>query len=273
MINLKLEIETFLNSHWCNINDKEQNMQGRLYAYFLRFEQQGYIIEMETSIQDEHVAELFKTTLGDGDQTVKKEIDLFIHNSELTENYAAELKWIYNRTKGWNVVDHLTEFEKDAKFCRWLVEKHDTFKETCSVVVYDFDSNKQVKRFSPKLKKEEKLAFLAGSYPPNLSQKGKIESGNRQNVEFCWQKLENQVLPGVSRDYYYYIISFENKFNFINKVANRIEKIYGFRMGKCISLVEQASIWNNTSNFCICQPNIDEAIDIVCREIDKGTII
>lgn len=271
MINLKLEIETFLNSCWCNINDKEQNMQGRLYAYFLRFEQQGYTVEMKTSIHDEHVAELFKTAKGD--EPIKKVIDLFIHNSELTENYAAELKWIYNRTKGWNVVDHLTEFENDAKFCRWLVNKNCTFKETCSVVVYDFDSNKQVKRFSPKQKIEEKWKFLADSYPPDLSKKGKIESGNQQYVEFCWQKLDNQILSGTSRDYYYYIISFENKFNFAYKVANRIEQVYGFRMGKCISLVEQSTVWKNAGKLCICQPNIDKATATVCREIDKGIII
>lgn len=150
MINLKHEIETFLNSNWCNTNDKEQNMQGRLYAWLLRFEQIGYVVEMETSVRDEHL-KCFKNKVWKDDFSLekfaKKEMDLFIYNKAFTEVYAAELKWIYKRDKGWNILDNLEDFKDDAKFCYQLVE-HGGFTETCSVVVQDFERSKQVQRCS-----------------------------------------------------------------------------------------------------------------------------
>ena len=46
MINLKEEIITCLQD-WRNTNNKEQNLQGWLYAHFLKYRSEGYVIEME----------------------------------------------------------------------------------------------------------------------------------------------------------------------------------------------------------------------------------
>ena len=84
-------------------------MQGRLYTWLLRFEQQGYTEEMETSIHDEHLADIMPD-LADS-KPCKSEMDIFIHDASYVELYAIELKWIYNKTTGWNVEDTYVTFE------------------------------------------------------------------------------------------------------------------------------------------------------------------
>lgn len=269
MINLKHEIETFLNSKWCNTNDKEQNMQGRLYAWLLRLEQQGYTVEMETSIHDAHLDDTMPEITADN-KPAKTEMDIFISHKDTPELYAVELKWIYNKSDGWNVVDHLQDFEKDAMFCRWLTEKAQ-FTETCSVVVYDFEESKQVVRYSPKERKEEKLLFLGGGYPVDKSKQCYIHTGDDQLAPFKWQKLNN--IPVEDRDYYYYIISFQNKNSLATKLAMHIEQIYGFDWIKCVSLVFSSSWWDAHPEESIHQANITEMLASICREIDNNQVL
>ena len=267
MIQLKQEIEEFLNSNWANTNDKEQNMQGRLYAWLLRLEQRGYTVEMETSIHDEHLADIMPD-LKDNKPS-KTEMDIFIHDASFIELYAIELKWIYNKTTGWNVVDHLEDFEDDAKFCNWLADKAD-FTETCSVVVYDFEESKQVKRFSPKERKEDKYKFLGEDYPCKKD-RGKIFAGDEgQYAPFTWHKLNNQPRP--NRDYYYYIISFQNKNSLATKVMLALEQIYSYRWNKLAAMVMESSWWDWIKTDHVVQANEEEIIASICREIDNGKI-
>lgn len=212
MLNFSKEIEAALRV-LNNTNDKEQNMQGRLYAHFLQFEKEGYVVEMETSVNDESLKRILKERMNDTTPTDfskqdfrKIEIDLLVYKPNQSELYAAELKWVYNRTKGWNVVDHLEDFKADSIFCHQLVEKA-RFTETCSVVVYDFNENKQVKRYSPKNQDtlQEKLDFLGGEYPAR--DYGMIqfdEEGNK--VSFNWIDLKDY---RNDRDYKYYMLTFK----------------------------------------------------------------
>ncbi len=224
MINLKQEIETFLNSNWCNTNDKEQNMQGRLYAWLLRFEQQGYTVEMETSVRDEHIKCFNNKACKDNfpiEDFAKKEMDLFIFNKDFSEVYAAELKWIYKRDEGWNILDNLEDFKDDAKFCYQLVE-HGRFTETCSVVVQDFEESKQVQRCSWSRNKPEvirdKQHFLGRESYPSVEDLTKLPGGSinvKDNdspvyLPFEWKDLhQEQKLPNPpKRQYRYYILDF-----------------------------------------------------------------
>lgn len=211
MINFTSEIEQCIK-HISNTNDKEQNFQGRLYAHFLQFEKQGYLVEMETSVNDEHFKSILKQRMRDkSDKDFTKadfrkiEVDLFIYKPDQSELYAAELKWIYNRTSGWNVVDHLEELKADAIFCNQLVQKA-AFTETCSVVVYDFYPPKQVKRYSPKKQEtmQEKLEFLGGDYPAR--EFGKIACDvDGSTIDFHWIDIDDK---GRDRDYKYYILKY-----------------------------------------------------------------
>jgi len=211
MLNFTQEIETCLKT-LRNTNDKEQNFQGRLYAHLLQFEKEGYIVEMETSVNDEHLKSILKSRMKDSsardfnkDDFRKIEIDLLVYKPDLSELYASELKWVFNRTTGWNVVDHLEDFKDDAIFCHQLIEKAH-FTETCSVVVYDFYPEKQVKRYSPKnpATMQEKMDFLGGVYPAQPS--GKIQCNEQGDMaSFKWIDLEDKKLD---RDYRYYIIQF-----------------------------------------------------------------
>lgn len=138
MINFSKEIESCLLSIR-NTNNKEQNFQGRLYTHFLKYETMGYIVEMETNVKDDHISFFPK-----GIPYEKHEMDLLIYSADNKEKYAAELKWIYhqNDTGRWTFLDNLSDFEKDVRFVRQL---HDElgFIETCSVVVYDTNPEKQ----------------------------------------------------------------------------------------------------------------------------------
>ncbi len=211
MIDFSQEIEKCLKKLH-NTNNKEQNFQGRLYAHFLPFEKEGYVVEMETSVNDEHLKPILKkrmsaTDLNDfkKEDFRKIEIDLLIYKQDYSELYAAELKWIYNRTGHWNVVDHLEEFKADAIFCHQLVEKAH-FNETCSVVVYDFDSAKRIEHYRPRNTEtqQEKLEFLGGRYPATYH--GKIiadEHGGK--TFFKWIDLKDYTK---GQDYKYYLIKF-----------------------------------------------------------------
>ena len=212
MIHFSQEIEKCLNNVY-NTNNEEQNFQGRLYAHFLTFEKEGYVVEMETSVNDEHLKPVLLKRMNDSrlsdfkkDDFRKIEIDLLLYKEDFSEMYAAELKWVYNRSEGWNVVDHLEDFKDDAIFCHQLIEKAN-FNETCSVVVYDFNPKKQVKRYSPRNTEtqQEKLEFLGGSYP--AADHGKIivdEHGGK--IDFKWIDLKDYK---EDQDYKYYIIRFK----------------------------------------------------------------
>ena len=212
MINFSQEIENCLRKVR-NTNNKEQNFQGRLYAHFLPYEKDGYVVEMETSVNDEHLKVILKQRMNDTSSTDFKkadfrkiEIDLLIYKKDYSEMYAAELKWIYNRSDGWNVVDHLEDFKDDAVFCHQLIEKAH-FNETCSVVVYDFAPKKQVKRYSPRNieTQQEKIDFLGGSYPAH--EHGTIISDEHGGkTSFQWIDLTDHK---DGQDYKYYMITFK----------------------------------------------------------------
>lgn len=155
MINLKQEIENCLKT-LRNSNNKEQNFQGRLYAYFLKFEKDGYIVEMETSINDDHISLFPKDK-----KFEKKEIDLLIYKKDLSEKYAIELKWIYhqNGSGKWNVLDNLPSFEQDLIFVKQL-KNSANFTQTCSLVVYDIDPEKTTKPRKNRKNEEKEKPFV-----------------------------------------------------------------------------------------------------------------
>ena len=157
MINLQREIENCLKT-LRNSNNKEQNFQGRLYAYFLKFEKEGYVVEMETSIMDDHISFFPKSKFFE-----KKEIDLLIYKNDYSEKYAIELKWIYHQDGSgkWNVLDNLPSFEKDVIFVKQL-KNWAEFTETCSVVVYDTDPEKATKPSKNRKNKVKEADFNAG---------------------------------------------------------------------------------------------------------------
>lgn len=146
MINLQNEIENCLKT-LRNTNNKEQNFQGRLYAYFLKFEKEGYIIEMETSVNDTHIP-FFSDTIS----YKKKEIDILIYKEDYSEKYAIELKWNYN--PGFHYLDRLCEYEDDVIFVKQLVEKAN-FDETYSVIIVDTNP-KHLTKLRQKRKNQEK---------------------------------------------------------------------------------------------------------------------
>ena len=201
MINFKQRIEACLR-HVCNTNNKEQNFQGRLYAFLLSLEQEGYIVEMETSIRDEHLKPIFENI--DFSQFAKREMDILVYKPDFSEIYAAELKWIYHSEVGWNVFDGLEDYKEDALFCHQLTSIAG-FTETCSVVVNDFDDKKRVK--SPRLGdvNSGKRLFVGNDYfNPQI---GKINSGNKYE-DFKWVPLD--LRNNNTQDYRYYILSFKN---------------------------------------------------------------
>ena len=150
MIDFNKEIENCLKS-LRNSNNKEQNFQGRLYAYFLKFEEYGYVVEMETNIKDipNTNSALF----------VKKEIDLLIYKHDYSEKYAAELKWTYD--PGFHYLDKLEEYKKDVIFVNQLVQLAD-FDETCSVVVIDTNPQHLSKLRKKRQNQEEENLFESG---------------------------------------------------------------------------------------------------------------
>lgn len=198
MMNFSEEIENCLKDVR-NTNNKEQNFQGRLYAHFLKFEEEGYIIEMETSINDEHIRELFSSN-----NFKKKEIDLLVYKPDFSEIYAAELKWIYyHDTTPRNVVDHLNQYIEDAIFCHQL-KIQAGFTQTCSVVVYDFDPKKQVKKLNPNKNTLEKTNFLGGNYSICYTC-GKIPfDENGSLIDFQWKDITSTI----HKHHKYYIIKF-----------------------------------------------------------------
>ena len=198
MIELKKEIKTCLQG-WRNTNNKEQNLQGWLYACFLKFKKEGYVVEMETNIkQDEHLDWLFENKNVKRDDFCKSEIDLLIYHHERKEAYAIELKWIYHRDQGWNVVDHLADYSRDALFCEQLLLSH-ICTDVCSLVAYDFNPIKQVKKAYFRKDPDIKEAFLGGKYMDNKGNRRQPIEGRINGVQFKWQPLYD--------DYCYYMIN------------------------------------------------------------------
>lgn len=157
MFDFRKEIEDCLKN-LCNTNNKEQNFQGRLYAHFLQFEKEGYVVEMETNVHDDHITFFPKDVPYE-----KKEIDLLIYKKDYSERYAAELKWIYhqNGSGNWTHLDNLPSFEKDVRFVRQL-KKEVGFTSTCAVVVYDDDKSKQTRLRTNRKNKEVEEEYMKG---------------------------------------------------------------------------------------------------------------
>lgn len=195
MLNLKEEIEKFLSLDWVNTNNKEQNFQGRLYAYLQHLEQWGYLVEMETSRNDEHIKYSFSSYT----DWAKTEMDILVYKKDMSEKYAAELKWFYDPT--FHYFDHIEEYKMDVKFARQLVEQGG-FTEACSIVIINpkdlTNPSKSRKNF------DELMAF--GYNGDNSNAEIKI---NENTVPLVWKDLHNKVSTGDKC--YYYIVSFNKQ--------------------------------------------------------------
>lgn len=216
MLNFGKIIEDFLNSNWKNTNNKEQNFQGRLYSHLLSLEESGYCVEMESNVSDEHLKDVVPVQDAQGQALCKKEIDILVYKrteGKVTERYLAELKWIYKKDGPWNVTDKLTEFIKDAQFCKQVATAQtNSFDEACSIVVYDFDESKNVVTFAPKKNIEIKRSFIGGDYRKKLENTCTLDMGDGQRVDFRWKRLGESVQQNTT-NYHYYRISFTNKEN------------------------------------------------------------
>lgn len=158
MINFSEEIEQCLK-RLRNTNNKEQNFQGILFQYFReRYADKGYVVEMETNVHDDHIS-FFKGITN----FEKKEIDLLIYSKDYSEKYAAELKWIYHQDGSgkWTHLDNLPSFEQDVRFVKQLKDNA-KFNQTCAVVVYDTDPEKQTKLRDNRRNKEAEDLYVQG---------------------------------------------------------------------------------------------------------------
>lgn len=215
MIKFTEEIERFLQIVR-NTNNKEQNFQAQLVHFFTEKYGNDYNVEVETSRADTHVKGTMIKPLTDSngkDLYRKKEIDLLIYNKDdHTEKYAAELKWIYHRagTGGWCCLDSLEAFSDDAVFVEQLVEQSG-FTETCSVVVYDFNPTRQVKRvmWGTPEQEERKRAFLGGEYHEERVKGTLVDSKTQRGYPFVWKKVPYKSEP--EQNCMYYIITFNNQ--------------------------------------------------------------
>lgn len=190
MIHLQQEIENCFKT-LRNTNNKEQNFQGRLYAYFLKFEEEGYVVEMETNIKDDHLKDDHATFFPEGVNFKKKEIDLLIYKKDFSEKYAIELKWIYhqNGSGRWNVLDNLPSFQEDLVFVKQL-KNLANFTETCSVVVYDIDPEKTTKHRKNRKNEKDEIPFA------------------EKNL-ICGEHFTRVPLyKNGNQDYWYYLITF-----------------------------------------------------------------
>ena len=88
MMNFSEEIENCLKDVR-NTNNKEQNFQGRLYAHFLKFEEEGYIIENSTKT---------RVLTPNGDEVLAKDFAGFTPGSEiiLTKDLPSLLQFATN---------------------------------------------------------------------------------------------------------------------------------------------------------------------------------
>ena len=177
MIRLQSEIENCLQTIR-NTNNKEQNFQGRLYAYFMKFEKEGYVVEMETNIKDiPNISHL--------DNYSKKEIDILIYKKDYSEKYAIELKWTYD--PGFHYLDKLEEYKKDVVFVRQLVQ-FANFNETCSVIVMDTNPNHLTNPSENRINKEEEKLFEEGSICGECFGKRKILYGAYEYIIIPFKK-------------------------------------------------------------------------------------
>jgi len=73
------------------------------------------------------------------------------------------LKWIYhqNDTGKWTHLDNLPDFETDVLFVEQL-KKECGFTETCSVVVYDTNPEKQTDLRNNRKNKDKETEYLKG---------------------------------------------------------------------------------------------------------------
>lgn len=165
---IQKEIDSFLHSsYFVNTNHREQNLQGRLYAYLLHLEQDGYVVEMETNIKSEEYSELFKDTRY-RDSLLKSEVDILIYRpknplkpkqkerlkvllttsvkdlsapdqkeiKELSKKhfedvYVIELKWFYSPE--FHYFDRYQEFAEDVAFVKQLKDNHTDITETAAL--------------------------------------------------------------------------------------------------------------------------------------------
>lgn len=269
-------IEDFINSNWNNSNHKEQNFQGRLYSYLLPLEQLGYCVEMESNVSDEHLKDVIPVDEAEVQSLCKKEIDILVYKrlgDVVAERYLAELKWIYHKDGPWNVTDQLADFIQDARFCRQMASaKFGSFDEACSVVVYDFDNNKNVVNYSPKQNVEIKNSFVGGCYETKLDNLCTLVVDDDCRVNFRWKRLGESVQKNAT-DYRYYSVSFTNKWSIGKYLAEMVEAKYGFRPEKCYSLVTMSSWWNNLPPvFPADTSELLNGFLSICNDIDDDII-
>lgn len=277
MIHLKQEVEKFLNSNWCNSNDKEQNMQGRLYAYLMHFEQLGYTVEMETSVNDEHMISVFKQCERDlladkKEKQLKTEMDILIYKKnpdyngkdedyEYNELYEVELKWYHDA--GFHYFDRIEEYKKDIRFAKFLVEKA-RFNEAVSVLIVN-----PYKNTIPRRDRSNYSELSAFAYDEeNLDKKSTLEIDDFK-VNINWHELSGK--SPKTEKCFYYIVSILSNINVQEQVANNIHSIYGG--GTFRKWWEETALSKAWSQYLyvdyIIQPNVDSITAEVYKELDN----
>lgn len=149
MIHIQNEIQGFLNSsYFTNTNHREQNLQGRLYAYLLHLEKAGYVVEMESNIVKSNDYDNLFEDPSLRQNLIKSEVDILIYKKkgdEFEEAYAIELKWFYD--PGFHYFDKYKEFVKDVAFVQQLRSGNTRFTETAALTfVESLDTNAQPTR-------------------------------------------------------------------------------------------------------------------------------
>lgn len=206
MIHIQNEIQGFLNSsYFTNTNHREQNLQGRLYAYLLHLEKEGYVVEMESNIvKSNDYNNLFGNSFGNS-SLLKSEVDILIYKKEgdeFVEAYAIELKWFYD--PGFHYFDNYKEFVKDVAFVQQLRSGNTRFTETAALTFVESLNTKA----QPKRRELYKKYLAPMEYSPNHKQCSFVSDpyGMIVNppVQFTW----NDNLQINNTPILYYLITF-----------------------------------------------------------------
>lgn len=204
-MNIQNEIQGFLNSsYFTNTNHREQNLQGRLYAYLLHLEKEGYVVEMESNIVKSND---YKDLFGDPDlrkDLIKSEVDILIYKkkgNEFVEAYAIELKWFYD--PGFHYFDNYKEFVKDVAFVQQLRSGNTRFTETAALT---FVESLNTKAQPNRMLYKDYLAPM--EYSPNHKQCSFVSDPDgiivNPPVQFTW----NDNLQINNTPILYYLITF-----------------------------------------------------------------
>ena len=205
MILIQNEIQGFLNSsYFTNTNHREQNLQGRLYAYLLHLEKEGYVVEMESNIvKSNDYKKLFEDSFGNS-SLLKSEVDILIYKKEgdeFVEAYAIELKWFDD--PGFHYFDNDKEFVKDVAFVQQLRSGNTRFTETAALTFGESLNTKA----QPKRRKLYNNYLKYMEYSPNHKQCSFVSDPDgmivNPPVQFTWNDIKINNITIL-----YYLITF-----------------------------------------------------------------